>query len=93
MGRVSSAERMKANRVRTEIEIAADQTMRPQTVDVKATAEKADRSTLRSAADEDHQTARMSLEILTPQNGEGTSRRSRFDARGRSPVISGDVAR
>src|SRR5690349_21530749 len=30
MGRVSSAERMKTNRVRTQTEIAADQTMRPQ---------------------------------------------------------------
>src|SRR5213593_3745298 len=77
MGWFSSAERMEANRVSIEIEIAADQTMRPQTVYVKATAEKADRSTLRGAADEDHQTARMSLEILTPTNGKGASRRSR----------------
>jgi ABC-type lipoprotein export system ATPase subunit len=63
MGWFSSAARMEANRV--SIEIAADQTMRPQTVYVKAAAEKADRFTLRGAADEDHQTARMSLEILT----------------------------
>ena len=93
MGWFSSAERMEANRVSIEIEIAADQTMRPQTVYVKAAAEKADRSTLRGAADEDHQTARMSLEILTPTNGKGASRRSRFDAGGSSPAISGDVAR
>jgi hypothetical protein len=33
---------MEANRVSIEIEIAADQTMRPQTVYVKAAAEKAD---------------------------------------------------
>ena len=82
MGWFSSAERMEANRVSIEIEIAADQTMRPQTVYVKAAAEKADRSTLRGAADEDHQTARMRLEILTPTNGKGASRRSRFDAGG-----------
>src|SRR2546425_567053 len=93
MGWFPSAERMEANRVSIEIEIAADHTMRPQTVYVKAAAEKADRSMLRGAADEDHQTARMSLEILTPTNGKGASRRSRFDAGGSSLAISGDVAR
>ena len=46
MGWFSSAERMETNRVSIEIEIAADQAMRPQTVDVKAAAEQADRSTL-----------------------------------------------
>jgi len=46
MGWFSSAERMETNRVSIEIEVAADQTMRPRTVDVKAAAEQADRSTL-----------------------------------------------
>jgi len=84
---------MEANHVSIEIEIAADQTMRPQTIYVKTAAEKADRATLRGAAEEDHETARMHLEILTPANGKPAARRSGFDAGGSSPAISRDVAR
>ena len=64
---------MEANSLITEIDLPADQTVRPQWIDLKAMSKQADRAAYRSAAYEDHHSLGMSLEIGLPHGGKGTA--------------------
>ena len=70
---ITAAERMEANGLIAEIDLAADQTVRPQWIDLKGMSKQADRAAFRSAAYEDHHSLGVSLEIGLPKGGKGTA--------------------
>ena len=67
---ITAAKRMEANGLIAEIDLTANQTMRPQWIDLKGMAKQTDRAGFGSATYEDHHSLGMSLEIGLPQRRE-----------------------
>jgi hypothetical protein len=83
---------MEANSLITEIDLTADQTVRPQWIDLKAMSKQADRAAYRSSAYEDHHSLGMSLEIGLPHGGKGTALGSILNADCGALPVGADVA-
>ncbi len=78
-GWLSSSERVEPDRVRVEIDLAADEALGPQGVNGEGAPEQLDTPALRRAPDEDDHALGMGLQIRLPLAGEGAPRRGRLD--------------
>ena len=87
----SSSQTVDADASGGQIDVAADQTVAPSGVDVEAVSQKRDRSLIVRTANENHGAFQRPGEIQLPSLGEFPTRRSSFNATGRTLMAGGHV--
>ena len=89
---ITATKRVEADGLIAEIDLTANQTMRPQWIDLKGMSKQADRAGFGGATYEDYHSLGVSLEIGLPRKGQGAAL-GRVINTGRSALAVGaDVA-
>jgi len=91
MIRFPSAQRVEANGLGVEIQLAADQAMGPAGIHLEGTTEETDSAGLRGATEEDHQPVGSGLQIRLPRGRERPSGGSGPDASGGALAVGVDI--
>ncbi len=89
---ITAAQRMEADDLIAEFDLTANQTMRPQWIDLKGMAKQADCAGFGGATYKDHHALGVSLEIGLPRGGKGTALGSVINTGRGALAVGTDVA-